>query len=171
MIPGVRGSTRLSSSKSRRAVSAPVRRIHPCRVGTTSIHSWHPTLPTSVSLHTQLAGYSLKHYPGSEQTLDQSARVIGFGYGPGYKGCVCTLIMSQKGVKLGLAYGAKLPDPKGLLGGSGKVHRHVELKTLADLKQPGLKPLIKASAGRVERPDQERSLKDGRSGAGRSGCP
>ena len=35
--------------------------------------------------------------PEAEETLDRSARVIGFGYGPGYKGCVCTLIMSQKG--------------------------------------------------------------------------
>ncbi len=83
--------------------------------------------------------------PKAEETLDQSARVIGFGYGPGYKGCVCTLIMSQKGVKIGLFRGSELPDPKGLLAGSGKVHRHVALQTLADLKQPGLKPLIKAA--------------------------
>ena len=83
--------------------------------------------------------------PKAEETLDQSARVIGFGYGPGYKGCVCTLIMSQKGVKIGLFRGSELPDPKGLLAGSGKVHRHVALKNLADLKQPGLKPLIKAA--------------------------
>jgi hypothetical protein len=83
--------------------------------------------------------------PGAEETLDQSARVIGFGYGPGYKGCVSTLIMSQKGVKIGIARGSELPDPKGLLGGTGKVHRHVALQTLADLKQPGLKPLIKAA--------------------------
>jgi hypothetical protein len=83
--------------------------------------------------------------PGSEETLDKTARVIGFGYGPGYKGCVCTLIMSQKGVKLGIARGSELPDPKGLMAGSGKVHRHVQLEKLADLKQPGLKPLIKAA--------------------------
>ena len=83
--------------------------------------------------------------PKAEETLDQSARVIGFGYGPGYKGCVCTLILSQKGVKLGLARGSELPDPRGLLSGSGKVHRHIALQTLADLKQPGLKPLIKAA--------------------------
>jgi hypothetical protein len=83
--------------------------------------------------------------PGVEETLDQAAKVIGFGYGPGYKGCICTLIMSQKGVKLGLARGSELPDPNGLMGGSGKVHRHVALETLADLRKPGLKPLIKAA--------------------------
>jgi hypothetical protein len=83
--------------------------------------------------------------PGAEETLDRSARVIGFGYGPGYKGCVCTLIMSQKGVKVGISRGSELPDPKALMGGTGKVHRHVALQALADLKQPGLKPLIKAA--------------------------
>jgi hypothetical protein len=83
--------------------------------------------------------------PGAEETLDQSARVIGFGYGPGYKGTVCALILSKTGVKIGLFRGSELPDPKGLLQGSGKVHRHVALQTLADLKQPGLKPLIKAA--------------------------
>jgi hypothetical protein len=83
--------------------------------------------------------------PGSEETLDKTARVIGVGYGPGYKGCICSLIMSQKGVKLGIAYGSELPDPKGLMAGSGKVHRHVQLDNLGDLKQPGLKALIKAA--------------------------
>jgi hypothetical protein len=83
--------------------------------------------------------------PGSEETLDETARVIGFGYGPGYKNCVCSLIMSQKGVKVGIAYGATLPDPDRLLQGAGKVHRHVALKSIADLKQPGVKSLVKAA--------------------------
>ena len=64
---------------------------------------------------------------------------------PGYKGCVCTLILSKTGVKLGIAYGAAMPDPKGLMRGAGKVHRHVALQNLADLKQPGVKALIKAA--------------------------
>jgi hypothetical protein len=85
--------------------------------------------------------------PGAEETLDKTARVIGFGYGPGYKGVVCALILSKTGVKIGLFRGSELPDPKGLLRGSGKVHRHVALETIADLKQPGLKPLLKAALG------------------------
>ncbi|MBA3231251.1 MAG: hypothetical protein H0T05_00340 [Acidobacteria bacterium] len=31
------------------------------------------------------------------------------------------------------------------LAGSGKVHRHVALKSREDLKKPGLKPLLKAA--------------------------
>jgi hypothetical protein len=37
--------------------------------------------------------------PGAEETLGESASVIGYGYGPGYKGVVCTLILSRSGVK------------------------------------------------------------------------
>jgi hypothetical protein len=83
--------------------------------------------------------------PGATETLDKTARVIGYGFGPGYKGVVCTLILSQKGVKLGIARGSDVPDPHQLMGGSGKVHRHVELRTIADLNQRGLKPLIRAA--------------------------
>jgi hypothetical protein len=83
--------------------------------------------------------------PGAEETLDEAARLMGYGYGPGYKGLVCTLLMSKTGVKLGIACGSELPDPKRLMQGKGRVHRHVQLRTTADLKQPGLKPLLKAA--------------------------
>lgn len=82
-------------------------------------------------------------FPGIEETLDSSAKVIGFGYGPGYKGMLFTLIPSQKEIKLGIVRGSELPDPKGLMTGAGKVHRHVPIRNAADLKQPGLKPLLK----------------------------
>jgi hypothetical protein len=48
---------------------------------------------------------------------------------------VCTLILSKSGVKLGLVGGAALSDPYGLLAGTGKVHRHVQLRAPEDLKQ------------------------------------
>jgi hypothetical protein len=55
------------------------------------------------------------------------------------------IIVSQKGVKLGVASGASLPDPKKLLQGSGKAHRHVVIKAASDLRQPGLRQLIRAA--------------------------
>jgi hypothetical protein len=82
--------------------------------------------------------------PGATEIADASAKVIGYGYGPGYKDMICTLILSKRGVKVGIARGAELPDPEGLLQGSGKVHRHVPLQTMDDLKQPGLKQLLEA---------------------------
>lgn len=83
--------------------------------------------------------------PKIEETVDVPAKIIGYGYGPGYKGTVFTLIMSKGSVKIGVVRGAELADPRGLLTGAGKVHRHIPLKTAAHLKQAGLKPLLKAA--------------------------
>jgi hypothetical protein len=83
--------------------------------------------------------------PGAAERLDGSAKLFGYGYGPGYKGLICTLLLSRNGVKLGIARGSELPDPEQLMEGSGKVHRHVQLRATADLNQPGLRPLLKAA--------------------------
>jgi hypothetical protein len=91
------------------------------------------------------SGLLLEALPGAEVSFDETAKVIGYGYGSGYKGIVCTLLLSRTGVKIGIARGAELPDPKQLMQGSGKVHRHVQLRTVADLRRPGLKPLLKAA--------------------------
>jgi hypothetical protein len=50
--------------------------------------------------------------------------------------------MSKRGVKIGVARGSELPDPNSLLQGSGKVHRHVPLHEIGDLKHPGLKTIL-----------------------------
>jgi hypothetical protein len=89
--------------------------------------------------------------PGIEETLDGGGKLIGYRYGPGYTGLLCTLILSRRGVKLGIVRGASLTDPMRLLTGRGKVHRHVPLNGVKDVKQPGLRPLLREalSAWRV----------------------
>jgi hypothetical protein len=77
------------------------------------------------------------------EALDRPARVIGYGFGTGYKDMICTIIPSKAGVKLGIARGARLPDPDRLLRGSGKVHRHVQFDTVAGVRAPAVKALLK----------------------------
>ena len=48
-------------------------------------------------------------------------------------------------MKLGLVRGGDLPDPQGLLEGSGKVHRYIQLRTASDLREGGVSELVKAS--------------------------
>ena len=84
--------------------------------------------------------------PDANEMVDAPARVIGYGYGDGYKGMICTIILSKAGVKLGIVGGASLPDPNGLMEGAGKRHRYVVLNAPADLKKPGLKQLIKSKS-------------------------
>src|SRR5215471_16370557 len=88
-----------------------------------------------------------KWLPGAEETVDSSAKLLGYSYGSGYKGLVCTLLLSQTGVKLGLNKGSELKDPHDLLRGDGKVHRHVQLRNSKDLKQAGLKALVDGARG------------------------
>lgn len=89
--------------------------------------------------------FLLKSLPGATEEVDPTAAVLSYGYGPGYRDMVCTLILSKTGVKLGFVNGAQLNDPKGLLEGTGKRHKYVELNHASDLNQSGLKELINAA--------------------------
>ena len=88
---------------------------------------------------------SLGALPKLDETVDRSARMIAYGSGAGYAGMVCTIIPSRAEVKLGFYRGAELPDPRGLLEGAGKLHRHVRLRSPVDVKRRGLEALLKAA--------------------------
>jgi hypothetical protein len=81
-------------------------------------------------------------FRGATETADPQAHLLGYSYGPGYKGTVATLILSKTGVKIGIPYGSFLPDPAHLLAGEGKVHRHVAIKNPTELRAPELKALL-----------------------------
>jgi hypothetical protein len=83
--------------------------------------------------------------PNTRETLDRSARIVGYGFGPRYADTICVIIPSQKEVKLGIVRSAELPDPKGLLQGSAKVHRHVVFAKSSDLRQAGVKALLSSA--------------------------
>ncbi|MGH7491734.1 MAG: hypothetical protein ACREOO_05015 [bacterium] len=76
---------------------------------------------------------------------DASAQIIGYGFGSGYKDLLFTIIPSKAGVKLGVARAVELADPRRLLQGKGKLHRHVSLRSAMDFKKPGLKLLIESA--------------------------
>lgn len=82
--------------------------------------------------------------PNSQQELDISAKMLAFSYGPGYKGMICVLLPSQKGLKLSFSKGAELSTKYPLLTGTGKKTRYVEIsKTL--LKKKELRELIRSA--------------------------
>ena len=82
--------------------------------------------------------------PHIQESLDAASRIIAYGYGPGYKDTICTLIPSKAGVKLGIVRSASLLDPEGLLSGTGKVHRVLAFAHPSDLDQnrPGKEALL-----------------------------
>jgi len=61
-------------------------------------------------------------------------------------GTVCGFMTGKEHVTFIFLRGAALPDPEGLLEGTGKSVRHVKVRTAADVKKPGLKKLIVEAA-------------------------
>jgi hypothetical protein len=89
--------------------------------------------------------FVLEMTPDISERVDVKARMIGYSYGPKYADMVGMIMPTKAGVNLGIAYAMELPDPKKLLEGTGKLHRHVKLKSMSDLESAALKALLTAS--------------------------
>ncbi len=98
------------------------------------------------ALGLQTREYLLWNLPGISEEVDQSASLLGYSYGPGYKNVICVILLSKKGVKIGFNRGGELPDPQCLLTGTGKVHRFVVIRSAGDLDNPALKELLDEAA-------------------------
>lgn len=61
-------------------------------------------------------------------------------------GPLCCFMVGKEHVTFAFMRGAALPDPHKLLEGTGKGVRHVKLRSVADVKKPGVKQLIVKAA-------------------------
>jgi hypothetical protein len=61
-------------------------------------------------------------------------------------GPICYYMVGKNHITLGFIRGTSLPDPEGLLEGTGKNLRHVKIKSVDDLEHKGLRELIKSAA-------------------------
>jgi hypothetical protein len=104
--------------------------------------------PPVQALTRQARAFILDLLPHLHEQVDPADKLIAFTTGPKMADVVCVLMPLKAGVNLGLAGGAALPDPAGLLQGAGKRHRHVRLTTPADLDHPALRALLLAAAAR-----------------------
>jgi hypothetical protein len=87
--------------------------------------------------------------PSAQEQVDPPDRLIAYSLGSRMKDVVFTLMPLKAGVNLGVFGGATLPDPAGLLQGSGKRHRHVRLSALGDVENPALRALLESAAARA----------------------
>jgi hypothetical protein len=83
--------------------------------------------------------------PDAIEMVDVKAHLLAYGYAATYKGLICGLALQKSYVNLMFAKGTQLPDPKGLLEGTGKLARHVKLKTPDDVGKSGVRDLLKAA--------------------------
>lgn len=85
--------------------------------------------------------------PGAVETVSASYRNVSYGHEAGRTDAFCYIAPFKGHVNLGFMAGADLPDPAGLLEGTGKNMRHVKLKRAADVDAPALRALVEAAAG------------------------
>lgn len=86
--------------------------------------------------------------PGITEVPWGQQKTVGYGVGPKKMSeHFCYLAPKKNHLNLGFMYGAELPDPEGLLEGTGKLLRHIKVQSLTDLEQPALRKLIEAASG------------------------
>jgi hypothetical protein len=67
-------------------------------------------------------------------------------------GPLCVFLQQEEHVTLAFLRGAMLPDPENLLEGKAKGVRNIKLRSVADVKRPGVKKLI-AEAAKLNKKD------------------
>jgi hypothetical protein len=78
--------------------------------------------------------------------------VIGFGPSIRPSEVIISLAAAANGVGLCFLRGAALPDPDGVLQGSGKQTRFVRLPSAATLRQPAIQALLRQAVARSKVP-------------------
>ena len=82
-------------------------------------------------------------YPDVVEVPWPKQRIIGYGVGPKKMSeHFCYIGAHKQHVNLGFYRGADLPEPEGLLEGTGKVLRHVKVRELDEVEQPSLRQLV-----------------------------
>jgi hypothetical protein len=87
----------------------------------------------------------LSVFPGAAEKVYPGWKVIQYGAGGGMKDVFAAISPQRERVTLGLANGAELPDPDGLLEGSGKGIRHVKLTSPEAATAPAVRELVKGA--------------------------
>lgn len=90
--------------------------------------------------------------PGAFELVYDNYNFFVIGYGPTERPSDAVLSLAARAGGLGLCFiqGARLPDPSGILQGSGNQTRFIRLESASDLKQPAVEALIKAALARAK---------------------
>jgi hypothetical protein len=93
----------------------------------------------------QLRALLLEEMAPCYENIYDAYSAVAIGYGPSERMSdgIFHIAVYAKHVNLGFNDGATLPDPKGILEGSGSHIRHISIKSPDDLKRPELRSYIR----------------------------
>ncbi len=91
--------------------------------------------------------------PKAQEQIDAPAHLLGYGYAETYAHIICVIILYGDYVNLGFPRGVDLPDPEGLLQGTGQKARHVKIIELAQVDAPEIAALVQAAVDETPLPE------------------
>jgi hypothetical protein len=102
----------------------------------------HP--PEQQAIEHALRATIRREFPGAVEQVDFGNKLIAFGRSMKMRGLLFALIAHKSWVNLQLADGAELPDPNGLIEGTGKRIRHIKIRSVGDASSPAVVDAIRA---------------------------
>src|SRR3954470_10311792 len=108
--------------------------------------------PEVAALTRELMAKMKRRIPGAQILVYDNYNALAIGFGPSEKAgqAVLSLAVMPRWVTLCFLRGVGLPDPHGLLNGSGSQVRHVRLHTPDAFDDPRVQDLIGAALQRCE---------------------
>ena len=102
----------------------------------------HP--PEQQAIEQALRATIRREFPDAVEQVDFGNKLIAFGRSMKMRGLLFALIAHKSWVNLQLADGALLPNPDGLIEGTGKRIRHVKVRTLSASAEPRIREIVRA---------------------------
>lgn len=106
----------------------------------------HP--PQMVELVQGLRTLIRRTFPQAEERVDLSNGLLAYGVSMKMRDLAFAIVPHKSHVNVQFADGADLPDPAGLMEGTGKRIRHVKVRQPADIDRAELLELIREQARR-----------------------
>lgn len=119
-----------------------------------------PYAPAVQALARQAADLIRRLMPGATEKVHLGWKNVVFGTGPRMGDMVMAVGPLKERVNIHLA-GAGLPDPTGLMEGSGKAGRHVKVFSAQQLEDPALEALLRAAIAAAGAPKEAREAAAG----------
>lgn len=80
----------------------------------------------------QLRELILSELPGTLEMVDAPSKIIAYGASAKYADLVCAIAPFPRYVNLMFSRGASMPDPDGILKGTGRKARHIRVEEMTD---------------------------------------
>lgn len=108
-----------------------------------------PYDPQVQTISLRLRELVLQVAPGVMEQVDYAAKLFAYGWKQTYKDTICVIMPLRAAVNLGFPRGVDLPDPAGLLTGTGKRARHVRISSIQDVEAPALRALLEGAVAQL----------------------